>query len=47
MAEGLIDVSGIKPELNGRWLVKTVTHRLSSTLTTSFEAVRDNDAAAG
>ncbi len=45
MAEGLIDVSGIKPELTGRWLVKTVTHRLSSTLTTSFEAVRDNDAA--
>lgn len=47
MAEGLIDVSGIKPELTGRWLVKTVTHRLSSTLTTSFEAVRDNDAANG
>ena len=47
MAEGLIDVSGIKPELTGRWLVKTVTHRLSSTLTTSFEAVRDNNAAAG
>jgi phage protein D len=45
MAEGLIDVSGIKPELNGRWLVKTVTHRLNATLTTSFDAVRDNDAA--
>lgn len=45
MAEGLIDVSDVKPELTGRWLVKTVTHRLSSTLTTSFEAVRDNDAA--
>ena len=45
MAEGLIDVSGIKSELNGRWLTKQVRHELNGTLTTSLEAVRDNEAA--
>lgn len=40
-AEAQIDLAGIKPEICGKWTVTSVTHRLSETLTTSFEAERD------
>lgn len=43
MAEASVDLRGIKPELEGKWLVTRVQHRLASTLTTSFDAERDNE----
>lgn len=43
MAEAKVDLRGIKPELTGEWLITRVQHRLSDTLTTSFEAERDNE----
>ncbi|MEX0319436.1 MAG: contractile injection system protein, VgrG/Pvc8 family [Ruegeria sp.] len=45
LAEGKVDLRGIKPELEGEWLITRVQHRLSRTLTTSFEAERDNEKA--
>lgn len=45
LAEAKVDLRGIKPELTGEWLITRVTHRLTSTLTTSFEAERDNEEA--
>ncbi|WP_162930112.1 contractile injection system protein, VgrG/Pvc8 family [Pseudophaeobacter sp. EL27] len=45
MAEAKVDLTGIKPELEGEWLITNVTHRLGSTLTTSFKAERDNEKA--
>lgn len=42
-AEGRIEVSGLKPDLSGLWTLTRVTHRLGSSLTTSFEAERDNE----
>jgi phage protein D len=43
MAEARADLVGIKPELTGEWLITRVQHRLTDTLTTSFDAERDND----
>lgn len=43
MAEAKVNLSGIKPELEGEWLITSVTHRLDGTLTTSFSAERDNE----
>ncbi|MDV7271413.1 contractile injection system protein, VgrG/Pvc8 family [Thioclava sp. A2] len=43
MAEAKVDLQGIKPELTGEWLITRVQHRLSNTLTTSFDAERDNE----
>ncbi|MEX0306014.1 MAG: hypothetical protein AB3N12_01395 [Ruegeria sp.] len=45
MTEAKVDLSGINPELECEWLVKRVNHRLASTLTTTFEAERDNEKA--
>ena len=45
MAEAKVNLSGIKPELEGEWLITSVTHRLGATLTTSFKAERDNEKA--
>ncbi|MCW8843339.1 MAG: contractile injection system protein, VgrG/Pvc8 family [Rhodobacteraceae bacterium] len=42
MAEAKVDLSGVKPELTGEWLITQVSHRLSNTLQTSFRAERDN-----
>lgn len=42
MAEAKVNLSGIKTELTGEWLITRVQHRLSTTLTTSFAAERDN-----
>jgi Bacteriophage probable baseplate hub protein len=42
LAEGKVDLQGIHPDLTGEWLVTRVTHPLSGTLTTSFEAERNN-----
>ncbi len=43
MAEAKADLQGIKPELCGEWLIKSVTHELTETLTTRFAAERDNE----
>lgn len=43
MAEAKVDLQGIKPELTGEWLITRVQHRLTDTLTTSFDAERDNE----
>lgn len=43
MAEARVDLQGIKPELTGQWLITRVQHRLTDTLTTSFDAERDNE----
>ncbi|MBC6405471.1 MAG: phage tail protein, partial [Rhodospirillales bacterium] len=45
MAEAKVDLRDIKPELTGQWLLTRVMHRLDDSLTTSFEAERDNEAA--
>ncbi|WP_260112240.1 hypothetical protein [Phaeobacter inhibens] len=45
MAEAKVNLTGIKPELEGEWLITNVTHRLDATLTTSFKAERDNEKA--
>ncbi|UWR78171.1 hypothetical protein K4L04_10290 [Phaeobacter inhibens] len=45
MAEAKVNLTGIKPELEGEWLITSVTHRLGATLTTSFKAERDNEKA--
>lgn len=45
MAEAKVKLAGIKPELEGEWLITSVTHRLGSTLITSFKAERDNEKA--
>ena len=50
MAEAKVDLRDIKPELTGHWLLTRglltrVMHRLDDSLTTSFEAERDNEAA--
>lgn len=42
MAEARVNLTGIKPELSGEWLITRVTHSLTDTLSTSFEAERDN-----
>lgn len=43
MAEAKVNLIGIKPELSGEWLITRVQHRLTDTLTTSFEAERNNE----
>lgn len=43
MAEATVDIQGVKPELTGEWLITRVQHRLTDTLTTSFDAERDNE----
>ncbi|EEE38276.1 phage tail protein D [Rhodobacteraceae bacterium KLH11] len=43
LAEARVDLQGIKPELTGEWLITRVQHRLTDTLTTSFDAERDNE----
>ncbi|AUQ58890.1 putative phage late control gene D [Phaeobacter inhibens] len=43
MAEAKVNLTGIKPELEGEWLITSVTHCLDTTLTTSFKAERDNE----
>ncbi len=43
MAEAKVDLRGIKNELCGEWLITRVKHSLGDTLTTSFEAERDNE----
>ncbi len=43
LAEAKVDLQGIKPELTGEWLITRVQHRLTDTLTTSFDAERDNE----
>ncbi len=43
MAEAKVDLQGIKTELTGEWLITSVTHELSATLTTRFQAERDNE----
>ena len=43
MAEAKVELIGIKPELTGEWLITRVQHRLTDTLTTSFDAERDNE----
>ncbi|APG47410.1 contractile injection system protein, VgrG/Pvc8 family [Phaeobacter porticola] len=43
MAEAKVNLTGIKPELEGEWLITSVTHRLGAALTTSFKAERDNE----
>ncbi|MCF6432593.1 contractile injection system protein, VgrG/Pvc8 family [Leisingera sp. MMG026] len=45
MAEAKVNLTGIKPELEGEWLITSVTHTLAGTLTTSFQAERDNEKA--
>ncbi|MBC6404111.1 MAG: phage tail protein, partial [Rhodospirillales bacterium] len=50
MAEAKVDLRDIKPELTGHWLLTRglltrVMHRLDDSLTTNFEAERDNEAA--
>ncbi|WP_260083115.1 phage late control D family protein [Phaeobacter inhibens] len=45
MAEAKVNLTGIRPELEGEWLITSVTHRLGTTLTTSFKAERDNEKA--
>jgi len=45
MAEAKVDLQAIKPELNGQWLLTRVIHRLDQSLTTGFEAERDNETA--
>lgn len=47
IAEAKVNLQGIKPELAGEWLITRVQHRLSDTLTTSFDAERDNEEAGG
>ena len=43
MAEAKVDLQGIKPELTGEWLITRVQHRLTNTLTTSFDAERNTE----
>jgi len=43
-AEGIADLQGIKPELTGEWSITRVEHSLQNTLTTKFDAERDNAA---
>lgn len=43
LAEAYADLKGIKPELEGRWLITRVEHSLKGRLTTRFEAERDNE----
>lgn len=45
MAEAKVDLQGVKPELTGEWLITRVTHKLADTLTTTFDAERDNEEA--
>jgi Bacteriophage probable baseplate hub protein len=46
LAEGKIDVAGIKPELTGEWSLTRVAHVLDRNgLITSFDAERDNEEA--
>lgn len=40
-AQAPVHISGIKPELSGRWSITRVEHRLQQTLTTKFTAERD------
>ncbi|MCK4790750.1 MAG: hypothetical protein KAV87_43845, partial [Desulfobacteraceae bacterium] len=44
-AEAPVDMQGIKPELTGEWTVSRVEHKLQNTLTTKFDAERDNEEA--
>lgn len=39
-AGGVATVAGLRAGLNGDWLIRTVTHRLDGSLTTSFSAER-------
>ncbi len=45
MAGARADLQGIKPGLTGEWLITRVRHRLTDTLTTGFDAERDNEEA--
>ncbi|GAA5070531.1 hypothetical protein [[Roseibacterium] beibuensis] len=46
MAEGIVALEGIKPELAGAWTLDSVRHELGSDrLQTSFTAERDNERA--
>lgn len=46
MAESIVHLRGIKPELTGEWTIATVDHTLGpDTLTTKFTAERDNTTA--
>lgn len=46
LAEGFVNLTGLKSELNGRWLVNQVQHTLGSGgLVTIFDAERDNEKA--
>ena len=42
-AESTINVTGIKPECCGEWVIKSVTHQLSGALNTRFSACRKSD----
>lgn len=44
MAGATVDLSGLRPELNGAWHVTRVRHRLSAGLTSDFEAERKSGA---
>ena len=39
-AGGTLRTSGLRPEIDGDWLIRSVTHRLDKGLTTSFSAER-------
>lgn len=44
LAEGRIELTGVKPELTGEWGLTRVTHVLDRNgLITSFDAERDNE----
>ncbi len=43
-AEGIAELDGVKSELTGEWSITRVEHRLQNTLTTRFDAERDNAA---
>jgi len=43
LAEGFVDLQGIRPALTGKWLVTQISHRLSGTMVTSLDAERDNE----
>lgn len=43
MAEAKVDLQGIPSELCGEWLITSVTHTLNGSLTTSFNAERDQE----
>lgn len=44
LAGAKVSLGGVKPEIEGEWNITRVEHTLSNTLTTRFEAERDNEA---